>query len=293
MKKPLKVLSIEEVARNEIKEDYQIGNKIYLFDEHILSSTDEYEFVPIENTFIEVLKGKGYVIINGNRHVIDGHCLISYIKGQTVKTKVCSKNAIQRGIVFVDDFMTDLSADAIKFNDIRTSIIQNPVVKLEERESYGINVYVNVFKNIALKEDNPHNLTCAKYVTLALFYGPLYYVLERKIAVETTRSPSIATKFFTLLQNNYKEKHNLSFYSGSLNISRAYLYQCVTSTSGKSPGYWLDYYMISFAKQSLADMNLSVSQIARMMNFAGLPQFSKFFKKQTGMSPLSYRKSIM
>jgi len=292
MNKPHRLISFEEIARNDVKKDHSICNKIYLIDDYYLSPIEEYEFTVPENMFTEVLKGKGYIIVNENKHIVEGHCLISYIKGQVVKVKVYQKS-IQRGVVFVDDFMTELSADAIMFNDIRASVIQNPVVRLEEQETYGISVYAKVLKNIASHEDNPHNIVCAKYITLALFYGPLYRVLQKKIEIETTRSPSIASNFFSLLKDNFKEEHNLSFYSESLNISNTYLYQCIASTSGKSPSYWLDYYMISFAKNCLADMSISISQIAKELNFAGLPQFSRFFKKQTGISPLSYRKSII
>jgi len=88
-------------------------------------------------------------------------------------------------------------------------------------------------------------------------------------------------------------EHRLGFYADALNISKTYLYDCVSSTSGKAPSYWIDYYMVSYAKKSLANMDLSILQIALSLNFAGLPQFAKFFKKQTGMSPRDYRKSLL
>lgn len=88
-------------------------------------------------------------------------------------------------------------------------------------------------------------------------------------------------------------KHNLSFYADRLNISKSYLHECIVSASGKPPGYWVDYYLTAYAKKNLADMDLSIQQIALSLNFAGIPQFSKFFKKQTGQSPSAYRKSLL
>ena len=121
----------------------------------------------------------------------------------------------------------------------------------------------------------------------------IYEIMKKKREATTSRSPSISSQFFNLLEENFQEQHNITFYAGSLNISKTYLYQCVVSTSGKSPSYWIDYYMISFAKNSLENMNLSILQIAHSLNFAGLPQFAKFFKKQTGMSPREYRQSLL
>ena len=64
------------------------------------------------------------------------------------------------------------------------------------------------------------------------------------------------------------------------------------SLSGKAPGYWLNYHRVVYAKKCLADMNMSALQIARSLNFAGLPQFCKFFKKQTGSTPSEFRKTL-
>lgn len=37
---------------------------------------------------------------------------------------------------------------------------------------------------------------------------------------------------------------------------------------------------------------MSALQIAQSLNFAGLPQFCKFFKKQTGCTPSEFRKTL-
>ena len=107
-----------------------------------------------------------------------------------------------------------------------------------------------------------------------------------------SRRPHIASQFFELVEQHFKDKLDLSYYAGELNVSKVYLYQCILSTSGKSPSYWLNFYRTVYAKKCLADMDMSALQIAQNLNFAGLPQFCKFFKKHTGSTPSEFRKTM-
>jgi len=189
------------------------------------------------------------------------------------------------------DFQTQ-NKISLKFNDIRSSIIENPVIVLDELAAKGIEIYVNTLKIIATSSRNFEKVTCIKYLTLSLFYGPLFNVFKKKIDSASFRSPKLSTGFFHLLERHFREEHELSYYADKLNISVRYLYANVRSTTGKSPGYWIDYYMMSEAKKLLADMELSIVQVSDTLNFAGLSQFGKFFKKHEGISPSAYRKSL-
>jgi len=289
-KRQLKFVEFENLILQQIPEDHRIGDRIFLMDEYQLSPVRDYEFIVPENIFIEVISGKGYVVVNGVRHDVNGRCLIAYLKGQHVKVRVLKRKTVQRGVAFSDAFMEDLYQSALRFNDIKTSLLMNPVVHLEAEQSYGITTYVTVLRYIAAQTENPNNLMCAKYITLALFYGPLHGTFKQKIEDDISRTPLISSGFFSLVEQHFKEKLSLDYYAGSLNISKPYLYQCIKASSGKSPGYWIDYYRITYAKQCLSDRNMSILEIAQSLNFAGLPQFCKFFKNNTGFTPTEFRK---
>jgi len=180
MERNLKVIDYEQFVLNSIEEDHRIDDHIFLMDEYQMYPINDYSFVAPKNIFIEVLKGRGYVIVNGTKHIVKGHCLIAYLKGQDVTVKISGKKTLQRGVAFTDDFMEDMYLSALKFNDIRSSIILNPVIHLEEEQVYGLEVYVSVLRTIAAKADNPNKLMCAKLATLALFYGPLFTFSRKK-----------------------------------------------------------------------------------------------------------------
>jgi len=287
------ITDYRKLLNQEVPADHKIGEDIMLMDFYCLSPFEEYEYTLPNNTFIELASGNGYIIVNDKRYDVNGHCLIGYLKGQKVKICVSGKAAVQRGVSFSDNFMEEIYRSSIKFNDLRTSIIVNPVVRIGKQQIQGIDMYYKSLCSLASYNDNPNRLTCAIYITTALFYGPLYSVLERKLKEETMRSPLISSRFFTLLSKDFKEHNFIYYYADCLGISKAYLYDCVSSTTGKSPCYWLDYYRLAYAKQSLSDFDLSIQQIAENLHFAGLPQFGKFFRKKTGMSPREYRKSLL
>ena len=292
MKKNLQIIDYDKLIYKQIKEDHKIGEHVFLLDEYQLSPVKDYEFIAPENMFIEVLSGKGYIVVDGVRHDVKGHSLIAYLQGEKIRVCVTSKKTVQRGAAFTNEFMEDMYHSAFRLTDIRTAIFMNPVFKLEGEQEYGMNVYVSVLRNIAKKEDNPHNLMCAKLITLALFYGPLYDVVKTRLDNDMSRRPYISSRFFELVEQHFKDKLDLSYYASEMNISKVYLHQCILASSGKPPGYWLNYHRVVYAKKCLADMNMSALQIARSLNFAGLPQFCKFFKKQTGCTPSEFRKTL-
>lgn len=292
MKKPLQLIEYDDLIYKQIKEDHKIGDHIYLLDEYQLSPVRDYEFIAPENMFIEVISGKGYIVVNGVRHDVNGHSLIAYLQGQKILVSVTSRKTIQRGAAFTNEFMEDMYYSAFRLTDIRTAILMNPVFKIEGEQEYGMNLYVSVLRSLAEKEDNPRNLMCAKLATLTLFYGPLYDVVKNRLDGDVSRRPYISSRFFELVDQHFKDKLDLSYYAGELNISKVYLHQCIISSSGKPPGYWLNYYRTVYAKKCLADMDMSALQIAQSLNFAGLPQFCKFFKKNVGSTPSEFRRSL-
>jgi len=293
MKKQLQIVEYEKLAANQVQEDHRIGGQIFLMDEYQLSPVRDYGFVASENMFIEVLSGRGYIVVDGIRHDVNGHSLIAYLKGQQITVRVSGKKTIQRGAAFTDEFMEDVYRSSFRFNDIRASLLMNPVVSLEAEQSYGLNTYITVLKHIASQVDNPNNLMCAKHITLALFYGPLHGVFKKKLDEDISRTPLVSSNFFSLVEEHYREQDGLEFYAGKLNITKQYLHRCVQDSTGKTPGYWIDYYKLSYAKRCLTNMDMSVLEVATELNYAGLPQFCKFFKKQTGMTPTQFRQSLL
>jgi len=288
MKRVLKKVDYADLVSKKIVEDHRIGDDILLLDEFMVNPVNDHEFISTGNSFFEVLKGEGYVEINGHRFPVSGHSLIIYLQNQKIKASIKGPVTVQRAAYFSDNFMEMLYHDAPHTNEIRYSIMKNPVIPINETVSSSLEMYVQVLKNISSRPD--YKTICAEYATLAFFYGPLQGILPKKINNEVCRSTIISSKFFKLLKDHFKTEHELSFYADKLKVSRQYLHISVLSASGKAPGYWIDEHLTKEAKKILLEPEHNITAVSQMLNFAGSKQFGRFFKKQTGTTPREYRK---
>lgn len=289
--KKVKKIDYREMFSQKVAEDHRIGDDILLLDMFSLDSVHEYEFVSPGNTFLEVLEGQGSISVNGNRHAVNGHCLVVYFQGQFVRIDIEDRNSVQRAAVFSDRFMEELYHSSIKFSDIRTSMIENPVIPVDGPTSRRLDLYVRTMCEIAADAGNADSLACAKFETLSLFYGPLRKCFAPKKRSRSLRKPYLSSEFFSLLKVHFRKEHRLGFYSDMLNITDRYLYVCVMSTTGRAPSYWVDFYLMLEAKKLLMENELSINQIADRLGFSGPSQFGKFFRKHEGVSSGTFRNS--
>jgi len=288
MRKKYQTVNYIDLAANKVAENHRIGDDIFLLDEFCVVPIEEYEFVSIGNTFIEVIEGEGIFEVDGKQFQVKGHSLIFYLQNKKIKTSITGSMTVQRAAVFSDKFLEMLYRDAPHINEIRYAILKNPVVPIDDEVKKSLDIYVHSLKKIASR---PHyKIICAEYVTLAFFYGPLQNILPTKMSNEVCRSTIVSTQFFTLLKENFKKEHELAFYANGLKVSRQYLHISVLSASGKAPGYWIDEYLIKEAKKVLLEPEHKINDVSAILNFAGSKQFGRFFKKQTGLTPREYRK---
>lgn len=109
---------------------------------------------------------------------------------------------------------------------------------------------------------------------------------------EITHKEEIMVGFVRLLVKHCKEKHEVSFYSTELCITPEYLSRVLKKYSGKTANKWIDHAIITEAKILLRSPEYTIQKVSELLSFSELSSFSKFFKKNTGQSPLDYKNSI-
>jgi AraC-like DNA-binding protein len=95
-----------------------------------------------------------------------------------------------------------------------------------------------------------------------------------------------------LVENEYGTSHEVAYYAGKMSISTRKLTQICQLFSGKGAKELIDQRIISESKRFLQFSSLSVKEITAALNYSDQYQFSKFFKKHTGISPVAYRKQF-
>lgn len=98
--------------------------------------------------------------------------------------------------------------------------------------------------------------------------------------------------FMLDLQTNCRTQRNVDFYASRSSLSRKYFSTIVRQVSGQSPSDLIKTVVIGEAKAMLNDKQKSIKAIASSLNFPDSPTFTKYFRRATGMSPKTYRKSL-
>lgn len=104
-----------------------------------------------------------------------------------------------------------------------------------------------------------------------------------------SRQEFIFHRFLTLLNEHGMRERSISFYAEHLCVTPNHLGFVIRQISGLTVMQWVNRYIIQQAKVQLKYSDLPVWEIAENLNFSNPSFFSKFFKKETGVSPVEYR----
>lgn len=99
--------------------------------------------------------------------------------------------------------------------------------------------------------------------------------------------------FCRLVQEHLHESKTVQDYAGLLGISPVHLNRICQSLVQKSALKVVHEKVLQEAKKYLKGTNKSIKEIAYFLDFTDSSHFSKFFKRATGMTPRTYRKSLI
>lgn len=105
----------------------------------------------------------------------------------------------------------------------------------------------------------------------------------------TSRPQQISNQFKRLLSNYIRSSKSPSYYAAQLNITEAYLTEILKKQTGFSASYWIQQEVVMEAKRLLYYSELGVKEIAHNLGYSDHSYFSRFFKKATGVSALTFR----
>jgi len=107
----------------------------------------------------------------------------------------------------------------------------------------------------------------------------------------STRKEQISFQFKKLVSEKLRETKTINDFADMLFVTPKYLIEALKETIGSSPKEYVDNRIIAETKTMLRYTNQSVYEIALAYQFRDQAHFSNFFRQQTSMTPLEYRKS--
>ncbi len=94
------------------------------------------------------------------------------------------------------------------------------------------------------------------------------------------------------VDDNYLEKITIDELAFLFKTNRATICREFKAATGKTIMTYIDGKKTAAAKYKIAHSDATFTQIAEDLNFESIHYFTRFFKKQTGMTPKEYRKTV-
>jgi AraC-type DNA-binding domain-containing proteins len=112
---------------------------------------------------------------------------------------------------------------------------------------------------------------------------------EKQYQKIENRRTEILTRFRRQVRSHFKQLKRPKDYASMLHISVPYLNEITKEQTGYTASYWLQQEILLEAKRLLYYTQLSSKEIAFSLGYQDYTYFSRFFKKNVGVSPLEFR----
>ena len=164
-------------------------------------------------------------------------------------------------------------------------------IHLEKQEAVFLKQKLDAIRGKSLSTGLFHETILQSLMINLLFEtAELYFKYTGEKKKKTLRNEELLfMKFMKLVNFNFREEQQLGFYAEKLFVSPKYLINVCKNVSGKSPGTLIAEAILTEAKLLLALPEQNISTVSATLGYSSLAAFSKFFRKQTGVSPSAFR----
>lgn len=132
----------------------------------------------------------------------------------------------------------------------------------------------------------------SKSLTLmgVIFQNNVMKVFPQYKQQKNQRNILLFEQFIALAKKHFRKQHSLQFYANELCVTPKYMSQIINEVSGHFASDWIMRYLIDEAKTLLLDGNHTSCQVADALGFPNASYFTRFFKRETGLTPLQYQR---
>lgn len=249
---------------------------------------------PHRHSFYQILfitEGSGEHFIDFKTHTIEKGDLFFLVPGQIHKW-IFDKNT--KGIVvnFNNNFFSSFLARANYLDDFPFFIGNGEYSKISLKNRYQeiIQLFDKIIAEYKLC------LECS-WDLLRLYLLELFIKGNRVVSAENHHQIHNKHQFFLLrsfeklIEENYKTKKLPKDYAEMLFVTPNHLNALCQKTKGISAGELIRNRILLEAKRLLVNSSLTISEIAYQLNYQDNSYFSRFFKKNTGITPDDFRNS--
>ena len=195
------------------------------------------------------------------------------------------------GIAFTDEFLALQENASLN----KLPLIQNPQNGHELLlTDADVSFVEDILTRIRLETQQPgewQQRMLSAYLTVLLTYLSRLYT-EQFTADEPSADKLLLRQFQAKIDECFRELHEVGEYAAMLNLSAGYLSEVVKSHSGRPAIKHIHERLVLEARRLLFHTQNSLKEIAFDLGFSEASYFTRFFKRETGVTPADYRATI-
>jgi AraC family transcriptional activator of pobA len=250
-----------------------------IFDKPEASSLTVIWFKEDNNQFI--IDGKPYTF-NKNQIVF----LTEFHQVKVVRKEVSRFLRFNRSFYCIIDHEHEVSCKGLLFYGASNV----PVVTIPDEELEHFKLVWKMFSIEMSSKDNLQMEMLRMMLKRYLILCARIYKQQEQFPAETQNSDLIR-EFNFLVEGHFKTKHTVAEYAELLHKSPKTLSNIFSKAGFKTPLQYIHNRKMLEARRFLQHSERSIKEIAIDIGFEDLQTFSRFFKKNEGVSPSEYRNS--
>jgi AraC-like DNA-binding protein len=183
----------------------------------------------------------------------------------------------------------EVACDGILYNNV----FEIPFIQLNENQSADIQ---NIIREIQseMKDEDANTEEMLRILLKLIILKSTRIWKQQHLLSENDQQSDVQflRKFSKLVEQHYKTHHTVADYAEMLFLTPKNLSKKIGLLSKDTPNDIIKNRIILESKRLLAHTAMTVKEIAFSLNYEDDAYFIRFFTKNTGISPLSFRKQF-
>lgn len=183
----------------------------------------------------------------------------------------------------------EVACDGILYNNV----FEVPFIGLNENQSKEMLSLLNEVQSEMKIEDSSTEEMLRTLLKLVILKSLRIWKQQHELGDnEQQTDVQFLRRFSKLVEQNYKSLHTVADYAELLHVTPKNLSKKIGLLSKSTPNDIIKQRIILESKRLLAHTEMSVKEIAYTLNYKDDAYFIRFFTKNTGASPLAFRKQF-
>lgn len=261
-------------------------NDVMIFDRHALHHFTNRIFQLPYALIALVDRGETEVLVEDRPyHIATGDHLLLLL-GQAVKVVSMSDDFHARFVLMSSDFIRYITTeDSYYFIQM---VRNTPVVHLRPHTINAFCACYDLVRATIQQTDNPYRKQMLHHIVKTYVYGVVGY-MQPEMQLCQSREEEITYLFMELVDQHYREHHNLAFYADHMRLSAKYISKCVHQTTGMNALHCIAMRLMKQAKAMLLNRQNTIGQIGYELGFCDPSAFGKFFRAHEHIGPRQWR----